>query len=148
MYKNIGWKIKLLAIATFPFITTASIVIALYLMYSNKNLIPVALIIILVGSVTSLISSLFIYGFGELIDKAIEIERNTSAYKKSYSPNSLKKYAKQNQKSLNKKAELDENLYHNVTCPNCSEELYYLDSELNSAKQVTCPYCDHEFIIR
>lgn len=77
MYDNIGGKIKGLAKATFIVEAIAAVITGIALMVSDEDLIPVGLLVMLVGPIVAWVSSWLLYGFGELIDKASDIERNT-----------------------------------------------------------------------
>ena len=77
MFDNIGGKIKGLAKVICWVGIIASIVTGFAMSVTNENILPLLLIGGL-GSVMSWVSSFFMYGFGELIDKACEIARNTS----------------------------------------------------------------------
>ena len=74
-FENIGRKIKTLAVVT----TITGIVISFIygLLYIKNNSASMGLLIIILGCIISWISAFFIYGFGELIDKATEIAENT-----------------------------------------------------------------------
>lgn len=84
MYSNIGGKIKILAyiLAILGIIT--SIFWGLYYVtlsfdsYAEENLAGIGFLIMIFGSLFSWVSSWFTYGFGELIEKAAIIARNTS----------------------------------------------------------------------
>lgn len=73
-FENIGGKIKILAVVITVIGIGVSLAFGLYLLDSNVLL---GLVIAVVGSLLSWISSFFIYGFGELIEKTTEIAHNT-----------------------------------------------------------------------
>jgi hypothetical protein len=78
MYKNIGKKIKGLAMWLCIFEAVISIIYGIVIIVEvggGGALLGLALL--LLGPVISWISSWMLYGFGELIDKASSIERNT-----------------------------------------------------------------------
>lgn len=88
MYKNIGGKLKGLAIGLFIAMAVAAFIGGIVMLinaidYSAEDLIPVALLMMLVGPVVSWIFSWILYGFGELVDKTVAIERNTKSAGKS-----------------------------------------------------------------
>ena len=68
MFKNIGGKIKTLAIA----ITSAGILVSIFLGFvlSDKDNLKLGILIAIVGSLISWISSFLLYGFGQLIDNS------------------------------------------------------------------------------
>ena len=75
MYDNIGKKIKDLATAAFIFGTIIAVIFGLILANDTDGL---SILLIIVGPIISWISSLTLYGFGELIDKVCEIAKNTT----------------------------------------------------------------------
>ncbi|MBQ6849008.1 MAG: hypothetical protein IJN76_03015 [Clostridia bacterium] len=77
MYTNIGGKIKALAIAVFVVGLFGSVLLGVGLMVTDENALPVGITMLLVGPVMAFFSSWLVYGFGELIDQASAIERNT-----------------------------------------------------------------------
>ena len=77
MYDNIGGKIKTLAKVTCIVEVILAAISGLALMVDDEDLIPIGLLVMLVGPVIAWISSWLLYGFGELISKASDIERNT-----------------------------------------------------------------------
>lgn len=79
MYDNIGGKIKGLAKWIFIVEIFAAIIGGIVLIASAESVvaIPIALLVILGGIGAAYVCSVLLYGFGELIDKAFEIERNT-----------------------------------------------------------------------
>ena len=82
MFSNIGEKIKGLAKALCVIGTAASAIIAagMFLVagdawrYDRVSLITLGLITLMVGPLASWISSIMLYGFGELIDRASSID--------------------------------------------------------------------------
>ena len=77
MYDNIGGKIKGLAKAIFIIGAVVSFIAGIALMLVNDNLIFVGVLIWFLGIIVAWVSSWVIYGFGEIIDKVSDIERNT-----------------------------------------------------------------------
>ena len=77
MYDNIGGKIKGLAIAIFIIETIAALITGIALIASDEDMIPIGFLAIVVVPLVAWVSSWLLYGFGELIDKACDIERNT-----------------------------------------------------------------------
>ena len=77
MYDNIGGKIKGLAKAIFIIGAVVSFIAGIVLMFVNDNLIFVGVLIWFIGIIVSWVSSWVLYGFGEIIDKISDIERNT-----------------------------------------------------------------------
>ena len=79
MFTNVGKKIKTLAQVMFYVMLAGAVVGGIALISSDDDLVPAGLVMMAGGFLFSWISALFIYGFGELIDKTSAIERNTSS---------------------------------------------------------------------
>ena len=80
MYKNIGLKIKSLAMGIAIFMAILDFLYGIILIAESQGDIVwvlVGVLVMLIGPVITWISSWMLYGFGELIDKAAAIERNT-----------------------------------------------------------------------
>ena len=77
MYENIGSKIKGLAKATFIVESIAAVITSITLMATDSDMILVGLLAMVGGPIVAWVSSWILYGFGELIDKVCDIERNT-----------------------------------------------------------------------
>lgn len=77
MYNRIGGKIKGLAKAIFIVEAIAAVITGIAFMVADEGPIGYGLLIMLLGPVIAWISSWLLYGFGELIDKACDIELNT-----------------------------------------------------------------------
>lgn len=83
MFDNIGKKIKSLAsvlcwVGIIAYVILAIIMFAIAAdAYDEELYITLGVIFLFVGPLMSWVSSFFMYGFGELIDKACDIERNT-----------------------------------------------------------------------
>lgn len=79
LYDNIGGKIKALAKAIFIIESIASVIFGLSLIPMEDEGLwwLLGIIIIICGPIVAWASSFFVYGLGELIDKACDIERNT-----------------------------------------------------------------------
>lgn len=78
MYDNIGRKIKLLAKISFIILAVASVITGAVLLGTGEEIgLIIGLPILFAGPLLAWISSWLLYGYGELIEKACEIERNT-----------------------------------------------------------------------
>lgn len=77
MYDNIGKKIKGLAKAIFITEAIISIILGAALIIMDDDLMLYGIISIFVGPLVAWVSSWLLYGYGELIDKTCDIERNT-----------------------------------------------------------------------
>lgn len=81
MYDNIGGKIKGLAKAVFIVEAIAAVITGIGLIASDEDLIPIGLLVLFGGPIVAWVSSWVLYGFGEIIDKLCDIERNTRGRK-------------------------------------------------------------------
>lgn len=79
MYDNIGRKIKILAKAIFIIEAIAAAITGITLMLSDEDsgIVALGLLILLLVPFLAWVFSWVLYGFGEIIDKVCEIERNT-----------------------------------------------------------------------
>ncbi|MBE6956123.1 MAG: hypothetical protein E7450_01550 [Ruminococcaceae bacterium] len=77
MFRNIGKKIKVLALIIFIIETAAAVITGISMMAVDEFLIPSGFLVLVAGPVVAWISSWFMYGFGEIIDKLTAIEKNT-----------------------------------------------------------------------
>jgi len=80
LYGNVGKKIKKLAFVDVLIFSIGSIFFGLAITFVSNNDIGIiiGLLIVIIGPLVSFISSLTLYGFGELIEKACEIAENTA----------------------------------------------------------------------
>lgn len=80
LFNNIGKKIKALAVKSFVILSLAAAItgIVLLAVEGNQDLILIiGLLLIFAAPIVILISSWLLYGFGEIVDKTCDIERNT-----------------------------------------------------------------------
>ena len=77
MYDNIGGKIKGLAKVSFVVEAVITVITGIILMVADEDLILSGLLVMVVGPIVGWVSSWMLYGFGEIIDKVSDIERNT-----------------------------------------------------------------------
>ena len=77
LYSNIGGKIKSWAIAIFVLEALAAIIWGFSLL--GNELFLAGVLVLIVGPIVSWISSWLLYAFGELVEKTVENEANTSA---------------------------------------------------------------------
>ena len=77
MFANIGGKIKSVATVSFWLGTLASIFAGIIMLAAGDEWILIGLLTACLGSLGSWVGSLFLYGFGELIHKTTQIEKNT-----------------------------------------------------------------------
>ena len=130
MFENIGNKIKILAIVLAILGIILSIVIGTVIIVQEKFL-P-GFLFIIIGSLSSWISSFFVFGFGEVIECLQEISYNTRRKEQSKLLNSpqASNYTVANYKPLPKSNT------KTIRCPDCRQEI-----PNNTQK---CPYCDCE----
>lgn len=169
MYKNIGGKIKGLAIATFIVGVLASVITAIVLWIDTEKWW--CALILFLGPIVALILTWLLYGFGEIIDKLCDIEQNTrggqsktkiketaeraekeaaekikretEARAKREADEKAKREAAERETRLSIERELANIEYVDITCPNCNEKLSF---EKGSSK-AHCPFCDCDFLI-
>lgn len=77
MYDNIGGKIKKLAKGIFIFEAISLVLTGFILTLTDEDLILPGVLILFIGPLVAWVSSWILYAFGELVDKACDIERNT-----------------------------------------------------------------------
>ena len=77
MYDNIGGKIKGFAFVSFFILTIASVISGIGIWSSDDDYIMLGILVMVLGPFLSWMLSWLLYGFGELIDKVTEIEKNT-----------------------------------------------------------------------
>lgn len=78
MFTNVGKKIKILAVLLFALETIGSIIGAIALFAEGRDEeIIMGVILLFAGPLIALIGAWFLFGFGEIIDKLTDIERNT-----------------------------------------------------------------------
>ena len=77
MYDNIGKKIKIMAKVIFVIGLIISLIAGFIIIGISQQLVLISLLIFVVGPIFFWISTWLLYGFGELIDKTCDIERNT-----------------------------------------------------------------------
>ncbi len=124
MYDNIGEKIKSLAFVIFVIGTISSIIYGISVL-SKPFGILFALIIFFIGPISSYIISLFVFGFGELIENS---GNNTTVL-----PQSLIKNKNKNYESFTSNDNVPENV---VICQVCGQK--------NAKNRETCLKCGAE----
>ena len=89
LYDRIGLKIKILAVSSFIVEAVGAFITGLvFLLDSGFEEAWWALLIMILGPVVAFVGSWMLYGFGEIIDKLTEIERNTGL---AYKPDEVKR---------------------------------------------------------
>ena len=98
MFDDIGEKIKSLAYAVFCVGIISSIIYGFVMAGTDENLILLGFVIIIAGSLISLMSSYIIYGFGQLIENTDQLVQNA----KVSTTNKLKNYQENKKRTVNK----------------------------------------------
>ena len=81
MFNEIGKKIKGVASAVCWIQVAIYAIVGIIIMATTEELVIVGLLIIVVGGLFAWLSSITLYGFGELIDKVCSIEKTVNAEK-------------------------------------------------------------------
>lgn len=112
MYKEIGKKIKKLAIVIFVLEAIVFFIGGIFLMAINNDLFLVGILMMIIGPLLAWVSSFILYGFGELIDKTSEIANNTSKARANVVlENSSKQSSNEELKKLLEKGLISEDEY-------------------------------------
>jgi len=142
MYNNIGSKIKIAAQILFVLGVIGSIIFGFVICFGSEDFNAIGLLYILLGGLSSWISTLLMYGFGELIEKVCSI------YKKPPTNTSPRIINKQENSATikkpitditNEKQNVDKNINksstvaHSWRCSNCNKMI----------SEDVCPYCGH-----
>ena len=77
MYENIGKKIKILAKILFGVLCAIGVIGGIVIASIDDYYTLIGVIVMVLLPLTAWISSWFLYGFGEIIDKLTDIEDNT-----------------------------------------------------------------------
>ena len=140
MYDNIGNKIKILAQIICVFGVVASVILGLVICFRTNEFNEIGLLYILIGSISSWISSFIIYGFGELIEKVCSIEKKVGTSKSNVflktensSINNLIDTTSQKEQETNEAKDIGF-VKHKWRCSNCN----------NMISEEKCPYCGHQ----
>jgi len=80
LFDNIGHKTKTMAFIIFILGFIASSLYGIYIMYEGEEFL-LGLLIWVIGTLVFWATSIFIYGFGELIDNTSQIVENTTQKK-------------------------------------------------------------------
>ncbi len=146
MYDNIGGKIKNWAIWIFILEAIAAIIGGIALIVNDNGL--VGFLTIVFGPIAAWVSSWLLYGFGQLVENsdiiAAEYSRKNEKYEKIVTKNNERKQAQRRKevKAAIANPEVDEDVFIDITCPNCKAELSYPKGQLQSEEGAICPMCD------
>ncbi len=156
MYSNIGGKIKALAVICAGLEALACFVVGVILITMEMSGIGLALM--LVGPCFAWISSFFLYGFGEIIDKVCDIEENTRNGQSKTKIKEISEKAEKEAAEAAREKALEEKAkrgriekafqsisieYVDVICPYCQEELSFE----KGTEETQCPFCEGEITI-
>ena len=139
MYDNIGSKIKIAAQTAFMLGVIGSIIFGLVICFGSEDFNAIGILYILLGGIISWISTLLMYGFGELIERVCSIDKKTLT---DTSPRIV--YKQENSATIkmpitditNEKQNVDNNINisaHSWRCSNCNKMI----------SEEVCPYCGH-----
>lgn len=94
MFNNVGAKLKATAKVIVWIGITVCIISGFVMLVSAEDAVLIGLLIMTVGSLLSWISSLLLYGFGELIENSqiIADKKNTAVLRKSAKDEALEKW--------------------------------------------------------
>ena len=142
MYDNIGSKIKIVAQILFVLGVIGSIIFGFVICFGSEDFKAIGFLYILLGGLSSWLSTLLMYGFGELIERVCSIDKKTLI---DTSPRIV--YKQENSATIkmpitditNEKQNVDNNINmsstvaHSWRCPNCNK----------MTSEDVCPYCGH-----
>ena len=158
IFTDIGKKIKGMArtIALIEIINSYILAIVIFILSFFDFealwwLLLVSFVVIVLGYSIAWASSYLLYGFGELIDKTCEIEKNTRGNRNEIiaQPSPKKEKVETVAKPKGVKVAtttftLDESTcFADVTCPECGENLSFVEN----TKEAECPFCGALFRI-
>ena len=126
MFKNIGSKIKKLAIVITVLECMISIIYGIVSCIAGKVLFGI--LVIVIGSVIAWISSFFTYGFGELIDNTSKIAKASKLSKQD-----------NEKQTLSSNVEYEHEDDEEVTLQ--AEDEYLSFDDVNIPKENECPNC-------
>ena len=144
-FDNIGGKIKNWAKLIFAIEAITAVIAGLVIMNTT---ILAGLLVIVVGPIFAWISSWLMYGYGQLIENsdiiAEEYKRANEKYEKVVAQNIARKQARRRAeaKATIANPDVGEEVFIDITCPNCKAELSYPKGQLQSETGVICPMCD------
>ncbi len=161
MFVDIGKKIKGVARTTANVEIIISIIIGILVFVCTVAFgdveelwvgILLAIIIVIIGCAVAWSSAYLLYGFGELIDKTCDIEKNTRGNRKvldnqpTVKQEQVESIAKpKSVKVVTTNIPLDESTpFIDTICPECGKELSFVSNTNNTE----CPYCNTQISIK
>ena len=88
MFKNPGKLVKIVAKTFFGIVVAASVIAAIAAFASDGDFVWIGFLCLLAGPLAAWLIALFIYSFGELVERAGEIAENTAGGKPQSKPKS------------------------------------------------------------
>ncbi|MBE6807389.1 MAG: hypothetical protein E7527_05210 [Ruminococcaceae bacterium] len=149
MFKNVGRTIKKVAKWVFAIQCFVVLVVGFELMRQDDDLAGWGLLLWIVGPLVAWLSSLLLYGFGEIVDTAI-INRKPQSEKKEvekneYTPRPDVFYPISIDGAESKESiPTEEGSYVDAVCPYCQEPLSFS----KETKEALCPNCLHTFDLK
>lgn len=154
MYNNVGQKIKGVAIGLFLSEAVGAIVSGIALMATDEDFILLGILLLVVGPFVAYLMSLFVYGFGELIEKTADVaekaqfnpQKNVKKATKESKKKEVQAYIKVEKAEPKEIEEIpaDEGDYIDFVCPNCGKDISFHKGET----EVTCPWCETSLELR
>ena len=131
MFENVGEKIRnyakgLFIVQVVMYIIGGIVMVAVS--DGEAGLIIAGLVMLLLGWVIAWLNSVFIYGFGELIVKTTEIERNTRGIQKQSNETIIDSVT---EKEETNEEEVPKKIEHRWRCSDCG----------NLISKTPCPFC-------
>ncbi len=136
MFADIGKKIKKMAICIFILEAGSSILGGLIYMFSGEDLgFLFGMLIIVVGVIVAYVSSWFLYGFGEIIDKLTDIEYNTRCKSNASEDKTLENFINKFKPQSTQDSQKTQNstATHKWRCPGCGKMI----------SSYPCVFCGH-----
>ena len=133
MYENIGKKIKILAQVILGLGISSCVILGLYICFATKEFNAYGLLCILIGSISSLIITWLIYGFGELIERVSSIDKKASTYSNLGLVGQQVANIENKKENENINTNVRRNVVHRWRCSNCNKMI----------SEDVCPYCGH-----
>ena len=144
-YENIGEKIKIVAKVFFIILAILGVFSGIICVLDGEYL---GMLIIIVGPIFAWVSSLSLYGFGQLIENSDIIaneyrhkkkkHENDNAKSTAHKPEQTKKQIKAGVTQTN----IDGNDYIDITCSNCNAELSFTKDQFQDNQELICPMCN------
>ena len=150
MFDNIGDKIKTLAKVVCWIGIIACIITGIVLMATDEDLVLAGILTAVLGSILSWVSSFVLYGFGQLVENSDIIAKQSARNNEKHSKKVQQQQEQQRKdkvkaiKTAINDANVSEDTYIDIICPNCGESLSYTKQELMANKTLICPMCDAE----